>query len=148
LRSGSIILACLFLIISLITIGACQTQDAKKQASTETKGTQRIHSQFFKAEEVEWMTIMSGMCPSKVLYQENGKDKIQKFADLLNQATGVGPRTDNEVKVPRQMSFSNWEPLRLGIRLTNGQEFFITGCYDSAETDIANPVISRDRFII
>lgn len=147
LRSDSIIIACLVLIISSITICACQTQDAKKQASSETRGAQGISPQFFEAHNVEWMTIMSGMQPSKVLYQENGKDKIQKFADMLNQATRIRPSMDNEVRVPWSESI-NWEPLRLGVRLTNGQEYFITLCYDSSETGTSNPAISPDRFII
>ncbi|HZD59293.1 MAG TPA: hypothetical protein VE439_02410 [Anaerolineae bacterium] len=122
-------------------------QTIKGAAPSGTQAKQRVRPQFFDARKVEWVTVTGGISPSKVLYQENAKTKIDKISNLINAAKGARPSKEDEMR-PKYPRYSSWGPMLLEIRLTDGKTLSIGTCYDAAGSRSGHNKTADDRFII
>lgn len=107
----------------------------------------KINNTYINPEEIEWVTMQGGLhITTKVLFQGNAKDKINKIVSLINNGTNKQPSTQEEIGV----THSKARPIYIAIKLKDGSKVNIYPSYKttSFENGGWSAMPRDDRFVL
>lgn len=118
----------LLLLFYFIVLAGCSSQVTHK-TSKSSASVQQVQGKKYthiNPNEIEWLTMQGGKhITTKVLFQENASDKINKIIDLINTGTNKKYSTQEEIRA----IYSGARPIRIAIKMKDETKINVWSSY-------------------